>query len=277
MREQAKLRYLEKLLRSMGFALVAFSGGVDSALLLTVASKALANQVLAVTIKSPLVPESDLLDARCTASLLDVDHLIVSVDELQIPGFTENRPDRCYLCKKHRFSLLVSIAKEKQIPQVIEGTNADDSSDFRPGLRAIKEFKEVRSPLREAGLSKEEIRLAAKRLGVPIWDKPSSGCLATRIPYGTSITLKKLRQIEKAEVVLRSCGIYKECRVRYLEDHACIEVSPEYLSRVITPSIRNRVLREFRSLGFHRVSLDLEGYRTGSLSQVNDRYGSQFL
>ena len=261
-----KVARLEATLAQMRSVLVAFSGGVDSTLLLKVAHSVLGDKVLAVTAVSQLTSRQEKRDAEDMAALIGVNHLQVESDDLADAVFTANPKDKCYHCKKRRFGLLKQIARDKGFDFVVDGTNRDDFGDYRPGLRAIREL-EIRSPLSEAGFHKEEIRRLSRRLGLPTWEKSSAACLASRVPYGDQITAEKLRQIDEGEMFLRGLGVGEPIRVRHHGSLARIEVPAEALERFMEAKLRNQVTDFFKGLGFQFVALDLEGYAMGSLNR----------
>lgn len=261
-----KLERLKEMIDECGKAVVAFSGGVDSTFLLSVAHEVLGDEVLAVTVVSSFMPAHEKKEAHEIANLIGAEHRIVEVDEKDIEGFTANPPDRCYICKTFLFSQVLAIAGAEGISCVMDASNADDTGDYRPGLIALKELK-IRSPLMEAGLTKEEIRGLSKNRDLPSWDKPAMACLATRVPYGNEITKENLRQIDEAEEFLRSLG-YGNCRVRHHGDMARIEVSPKRIERLMKPGQRRQIAEHLRGLGFKYITVDMEGYRMGSLNEA---------
>ncbi|ABY95185.1 MULTISPECIES: ATP-dependent sacrificial sulfur transferase LarE [Thermoanaerobacter] len=261
-----KLRKLQEYLLKLDNALIAFSGGVDSTFLAKVSYDVLGNRVLAVTATSPMHPKSELKEAVELAKKIGIPHLVVEFNDiLEIEEFRKNPLNRCYICKSNLFSRFKAIAEEKGFKYILEGTNADDVSDFRPGRRALKELG-ILSPLLECGIKKEEIRILSKEMGLPTWGKPSYACLASRIPYGEEITYDKLSMVEKAEEDLRDLG-FSGFRVRYHGDVARIELPKEQMETIFEEGIREEVVKRIKNAGFKYVTMDLEGYRTGSLNE----------
>jgi len=258
-----KLERLKQTLQQMGSVLVAYSGGVDSTLLLKVAKDVLKEKVLAVTARSPIHPEREYHKAKEMADALGVKSFSIWTDEISRVEFRRNHEDRCYWCKRWLFTELKELAREEGIEWVVEGSNVDDLKDYRPGMRARDELG-VRSPLCEVGLNKEEIRLLSKELGLPTWDKPSLACLASRIPYGTPITQELLQRVERAEEILLSMGL-RQVRVRHHGKVARIEVEPTDMERLMRQ--RAEISSRLKRLGYVYVTLDLEGYRSGSLNE----------
>lgn len=261
-----KFQNLKKILSEMGSVLVAYSGGVDSTLVLSVANEVLGSNVLAVTASSEVYPSEEVEQAKALAESLRVKHRIIETKELSNPKFFNNPKDRCYWCKRELFGELASIAGENDLKYVSDGTNFDDLNDFRPGMEAAHEFG-VRSPLREAMLTKEDIRSLSKRLGVPIWSKPSFACLASRFPYGMKITKENLVKVDKAETFLKMLDL-TQVRVRHHDMMARIEVPKEDIPKLFEETARSRLLSYLKKLGYSYVTVDIEGYRTGSMNEV---------
>jgi len=262
-----KLVDLSRRLRGRS-AVVSFSGGVDSTFLALVARSFCARS-LAVTAASPTLAPGELEEAKRLASLIGIEHVVVAYDELQEEEFARNPLDRCYHCKRGLLRELARLAEKEGYELVLEGTNASDMHGHRPGRRAVKEMEEmgVMSPLLEAGLSKDEIRRLSRLLGLPTWNKPSMACLASRIPYGTRITPWKLERVGAAEDLLRRMG-FTTVRVRDHRDVARIEVEPAKIRELIQPKVSAKVVSDLRSLGFTHVTVDLLGYRTGSMNEA---------
>jgi len=264
---ETKFEKLKEIFKSMGKALVAFSGGVDSTLLLRVAQDSIGDKnVLAVTALSPLYPKRELSGVQKLVQTLGARHHLIESNELEIPGFSKNPPNRCYYCKSKLFEELLRIAKEEAIPFVVEGSTVDDDQDRRPGRMAIQELG-IKSPLKEALFTKMEIRELSRTLGLPTWDKPSFACLASRFPYGEEITSEGLRMVDQAEDFLFGLG-FKQVRVRHYHKLARIEIFQEEMGRFMDGSIREKVVGQLKKIGYHYITLDIEGFRSGSMNEV---------
>ncbi len=263
---EQKVAELRTLLREMGQAVVCFSGGVDSAYLLAEAVNALGDDALALTAVSPSLAPEEGADARSLAESIGARHLLIDTYELDDPRYAANPVNRCYFCKTELYGKAVEEAGSLGIAHVLDGFNVDDRGDHRPGRKAARE-RGVRSPLDELGFTKADIREAARRMGLSVWDKPALACLSSRFPYGTAITPEKLTQVNRCERVLRELG-FRVYRVRYHDELARIEVAPDEFDKLFRPGVREDILRRFKDAGFAYVSIDLQGYRTGSLNET---------
>ncbi|MBE0448101.1 MAG: ATP-dependent sacrificial sulfur transferase LarE [Actinobacteria bacterium] len=261
---QEKYRNLKDILREMDSVLIGFSGGVDSALLLKVAHDVLGRRALAITGNSATLALSELEEAKRVVENIGASHVIVQADELECADFVVNPPERCYHCKKTRFSTFKKIQLERGLKWMADGTSADDEGDWRPGIKAGIEMG-IRSPLKEAGLTKSDIRKLSADLGLPTWDKPSMACLASRVPYGEAITEEKLHQIAEAEAYLQGLG-FRQLRVRHHGDLARIEVPRESMNEVLRQS--DVIAGKLKEIGFYFVALDLSGFKSGSMNAV---------
>ena len=257
---------LEEYLKGLGKVAVAFSSGIDSTFLLKVAHDTLGDNAIAITMKSASVPVRELEESAAFCKKEGIRQIIAEADQMSIEGFADNPPDRCYICKKALFSKMLSVASDNGFEHVAEGSNMDDLGDYRPGLKALSEL-DILSPLREAGLTKSDIRMLSRELDLPTWDKPSFACLATRFVYGDRITEEKLRMIDKAEQKLLDLG-FTQFRVRIHGDIARIEIKPEEFGKLIGTDIRSEVNGYLQELGFRYVTMDLGGYVTGSMNKV---------
>lgn len=266
---QEKLDSLMHILSQMGSVAVAYSAGVDSTLLATVAHEVLGNNMLAITVAGHSIPAREIERARAFCAERHIPHVVMPFDELAVPGFRDNPKDRCYHCKKELFKRMATLAVEHKMACLVDGSNVDDQGDYRPGLRALSELG-IRSPLQEAGLTKAEIRELSRGYGLPTWDMPSAACLASRFAYGEAITLEKLKRVERAEDYLHDLG-FVQLRVRVhgaASELARIEVMPDKLAQLADPLTREQVVAHLKELGFTYVTLDLAGFRSGAMNEV---------
>lgn len=264
---ESKLDVARGIIAELPSAIVSYSGGVDSTLVAFLAREVLGNRMLAVTVASPLLPRRDLTSAIAVAKRLALPFEMVEADEMSLPGFEDNPRERCYLCKRFRLELLGGMARERGYAALLEGSNLDDASLHRPGRKARLELG-AKSPLEEAGLSKREVRAAARELGLPNWDAPARPCLATRFPYGMALDRALLAKVEVAEEWLESLGV-RQLRVRVDgPGEARIEVEQSDFARLRGEETRESLVKKFRGLGFKRILLDLEGFRSGSMDEA---------
>ena len=261
-----KKEHLIRLLQDAGSLLVAFSGGMDSAFLLASAHETLGEGVLAATAISEIYPVREKDTAARFASDRGVEHIVFRSEEIRLPAFVTNGPDRCYHCKRSLFQKLIKIAEDRGIKHVAHAANVDDLEDYRPGFRAAKEMG-IMAPLLDVGLRKREIGFLSKEMGLSTWDKPAMACLATRIPYGNAITAEKLRMVDEAESFLFDKGV-GQCRVRHHGSVARIEVEGPGLRMIMGDALRKRIVRKFREIGFLHIAVDLEGYVSGSMNRA---------
>jgi uncharacterized protein len=264
-----KLARLKENIKSLRQLTVAFSGGVDSTFLLKVAHEVLKDRLLAVTARTTTFPDREFREAEDYVKCLGVNHRVLLFDEFQVPGFSDNPSDRCYLCKKELFSQIKKLSQENGIDHVADGSNQDDLSDYRPGMKALQKLGII-SPLKEAGMTKNEIRVLSREMGLPTWNKPAFACLATRFPVGDKITREKLQMVDKAEEYLQGLG-FLQVRVRCHSNLARIEVAKEARHKFFDADLMDQIAGDFIKIGFTYVSMDLQGYRTGSMNKFTDK------
>lgn len=263
---EQKYELLKSIIRKKGSAAVAFSAGVDSTFLIKVVKEVLGDKMVAVTATSSTYPERELKESIEYAKNIGVKHIIIASEELDIEGYANNPKNRCYYCKTELYTKIKKVALENGVDYIFDGANLDDTGDFRPGMQAAKELGVI-SPLKEAGLTKDDIRKLSKEMGLPTWDKPSFACLSSRFPYGNKITIQKLNMVDRAEQFLLDMGI-REVRVRHHEDIARIEVNPNERKKFFNVEFLDKIGEELRAIGFTYVTFDILGYRTGSMNEV---------
>jgi len=263
---ESKLEQLRNNLKKMKKVAVAFSGGLDSTFLAKIANETLNAEAIAITINSSVFPDWEIEESKKIASEIGIKQIVVDFDQNEIKGFSNNTKDRCYICKKELFSVIIAIAKKNNYNIILDGSTLDDKFDYRPGVKALKELQII-SPLKDLNFTKKEIRDLSKKIGLSTWNKSSFACLASRFPYGTTITKEELEKIEKAEDFIRKFGL-KQFRVRHHDEIARIEVLKDDFNLILENS--EKIISYFKELGFNYITLDIEGYRSGSLNEVLD-------
>lgn len=263
---QNKFEKLKEIIKNLESVAIGFSGGVDSTFLLKVSKEVLGDRVIAVTATSSTYPQREFNEAKKYAADMRVRHIIIESEELEIEGFSKNPVNRCYYCKHELFSKIRGVANEEGIKHVIDGSNFDDIGDYRPGMKAARELGVV-SPLKEAGLTKEDIRQISKEMGLPTWNKPAFACLSSRFPYGNEINITKLKMVEEGEQFLLDLG-FRQVRVRHHGEIARIEVSTAERSKFFDIDMMDKIGAKYKEIGFTYVTLDILGYRTGSMNEV---------
>ena len=264
----AKEERLRDIFRELDSVIVAYSGGVDSSYVAYVANAELGPRAVCITGESASLPEYQRAEIESVVKKFGFQHEIIPTEELENPGYRANNPDRCFFCKDELYTKLESVARTRGIKSIVDGSTVDDLGDYRPGRRAASQHA-VRSPLIEAGLSKSDVRELSRRVSLPTWDKPASPCLSSRIAYGTTVTIERLSKVDRGEAILREFG-FREFRVRHHDQLVRIEIAPVEMHRVLRKDLIDELARRFRELGFKYVTLDLEGFRSGSMNEVLD-------
>lgn len=260
---------LREIFRELDSVIVAYSGGVDSSYVAYVANAELGPRAVCITGQSASLPEYQRAEIDSVVQKFGFQHEVIQTEELENPGYSANNPDRCFFCKDELYTKLESVALTRGIKSIVDGSTVDDLGDYRPGRRAASQHA-VRSPLIEAGLTKSEVRELSQRATLPTWDKPASPCLSSRIAYGTTVTIERLNKVDRGEEILREFG-FREFRVRHHDQLVRIEIAPAEMDRVLRKDLIDELARRFRQLGFKYVTLDLEGFRSGSMNEVLDR------
>jgi len=264
----AKEERLREIFRELDSVIVAYSGGVDSSYVAYVANEELGPRAVCITGQSASLPEYQRAEIDRVVQKFGFQHEVIQTEELENPGYRANNPDRCFFCKDELYTKLESVARTRGIKSIVDGSTVDDLGDYRPGRRAASQHA-VRSPLIEAGLTKSEVRELSRRVTLPTWDKPASPCLSSRIAYGTTVTIERLSKVDRGEEILREFG-FRECRVRHHDQLVRIEIAPAEMDRVLRKDLIDELAKRFRELGFKYVTLDLEGFRSGSMNEVLD-------